>query len=541
MIVKIIKDNSTPFYLQKNQLNLGFIPIEIDHYYYYMEVFKGEEGEIMLFNKRQNGILKGKIIEKNNSITNYNSLNVEEFPKYNENEDLQNNYIEFDIYNQKLSYYSSHTEKCEKGCFLLITYYSNISNTLGISGTEFSILSRYWDEEIFKSQIINIPLNEYIFGYFDENTVNVHYYSVFIPYETDDIYIEINGWNILAYSKKGIDQINTQKMIDKTKLLFEECQNKMIIKLNKNDIGLDSFKGEYISFAFEEDVNDIYSYYYFRILQKNPENNYIIYPLDSNKENFCETNNHKCYFLLKTEYNNLSNKILVSDFGKNNVSYKVSYMNDITNLNFKHFKELKEVKSINGLLNFDLDMNYNYALIEITTNSTENENLTVVSSFNNEQNLTSINIYSYQLYHLSKEASQQFQIQNSSKEYRILINITKGEGNIYFNKTCDINNKFTRLEEHKIYSFSISNIASFKIYAIKNLTYNIKFIKEIPNEVMKDLNYQYNFEIINSNKDNFPLIYFIKDIKYNGININFNYKYNVSNNTNNLLLNIIKK
>ena len=80
MIVKIIQNNNTPFYLQRNQLNLGFIPIEIDCYYYYMEVFKGEEGEIILFNKRQNGILISKIIEKNNNII----PKVNEFPKNNE-------------------------------------------------------------------------------------------------------------------------------------------------------------------------------------------------------------------------------------------------------------------------------------------------------------------------------------------------------------------------------------------------------------------------------------------------------------------------
>ena len=158
MIVKIIKDNSTPFYLQKNQLYLGFIPIELDHYYYYMEVFKGEEGEITLFNKRQNGILISRIIEKENNIT----PGIDKFPKYNENNAPSNNYLEFNIYNQKLSYYSSNTEKCEEGCFLLITYYSNISEPLGISGTEFSLLSINYDEDIFKAQIINIPLNEYI-------------------------------------------------------------------------------------------------------------------------------------------------------------------------------------------------------------------------------------------------------------------------------------------------------------------------------------------------------------------------------------------
>ena len=54
IIVKIIIDNSTPFYLQKNQLNLGFIPIELDFYYYYMQVFK-EKKEKLCY------LIKGKM------------------------------------------------------------------------------------------------------------------------------------------------------------------------------------------------------------------------------------------------------------------------------------------------------------------------------------------------------------------------------------------------------------------------------------------------------------------------------------------------
>ena len=85
MIVKIIHYNSAPFYLQKNQFNLGFIPIDIDCYYYYMEIFKGEGGEIMLFNKRQNGILISNIIKKNITADNkYKIPKVSEFPKYHE-------------------------------------------------------------------------------------------------------------------------------------------------------------------------------------------------------------------------------------------------------------------------------------------------------------------------------------------------------------------------------------------------------------------------------------------------------------------------
>jgi len=534
MIVKFTPNNSFPFYLQKNQLNLGFLPIGVDYYYYYMEVFKGEEGEIMLFNKQQSGILTLKIVQKPTTRDGYKIPEVDTFKK-----DLISN-REFNIYNQKLSFNSSLTEQCENGCFLLIAYYSNISKSLQINGTEFSLLSRIWDKEESSSQIIDIPLNEYIFGSYEQTTINIHYYSIFIPYETDDIYIEIHGMNILGYSQEGITKINTTNMTNNTMKLFNKCENKMIIKLNKEDIGLDSFKGKYISFAFEKDIRAFHSYYYFRILQKNYKNFNMIYPLDTNKENICETKGETCYFLLKNEYSDLSNKNIIYGFGKNNISYKVFYMNEddyySSDLNLTNLNETKEIENFNGYLS--LILKKKFILVEIETNSTENEILTVMIFSFNQPNFSSINIYSYQLYHLSENTDQQFNlIQNSSIEYRILINNTEGEGNICFNKNCENNNNFIHLTEQKIYSFSISNKTNFYIHSNNNLIYHIKLIYGIPNKEIKELNYQYNLEIIDSSKENFPLIYFIKDVKYNGININFIFNFDGSNNMyNNLII-----
>ena len=522
MILKIIQNNTNPFYLQKNQLNLGFLPIGIDYYNYYMEVFKGEEGEIILFNKRQNGILICKIIEKDGK---------ELFP---------NNSCEFNIYNQKLSFNSSLTEKCEKGCSLLITYYSNISKSLEANGTEFSLLSRIWDKEELISQIIDIPLNEYIFGSYDQTAINIHYYFIFIPYETDDIYIEMHGMNILGYSQDGIIKINTTNMNKNTYKLFDKCENNMIIKLNKKDIGLDSFKGKYISFAFEKDIKAIHSYYYFRIIQQNPINNYTIYPLDTNIENICETKKNRCLFLLTNEYNDLLKKTIIYSFGKNDISYKVFDINDTdyfsSDLKLENLNEINEIESFNGLLN--LNLKKKYILVEIESNSTENEILTVMLYSYYQPNFSSISIYSYQLYHLSENTFQYFNlIQNSSTEYRILINNTEGEGNICFAKNCDNNNNCIHLSEQKIYSFSISNKENFYIHSNNNLIYYIKLIYGIPNKEIKELNYQYNLEKIDSSEENFPLIYFIKDIKYNGININFIFKFEGSNNIyNNLII-----
>ena len=423
---------------------------------------------------------------------------------------------------------------------MLIAYYSNISKSLDIKGTEFSILSRIWNKKELISQIINIPINEYIFGTYDQTPINIHYYSIFIPYETESIDIEIQGRNILGYFQEGIVQINPQNMDNNNTKLFDKCQDKMIITLNKLDIDLDSFKGKYISFAFKKDINDNYSYYYFRVHQKNAENKYMIYPLDTNKENFCETKDNKCYFLLKNEYKDSSNQIFIYGFGKNDISYKVFYMNNTDyyskNLsNLENLNEAKEEKKFNSYLSLNLKAIEDFALILIESNSNEEENLTIISRLYNQINPLYIDIYSYQLFHLSENTSQQFNlIENPSIEYKILINNTEGEGNIYFNKIGDDN---IHLDGQKIYSFSISNKKSFSVCAQSNLIFNIKIIYANKNEAIKELYYQYNYDYINYNNINFPLIYTIKDLKYKGININFNFKYDNSNNTyNNLII-----
>ena len=186
MIAKINGNHLTPNYLQKNFLNLGFIPNFATYQYYYMEVFKGEEGEIIINNKRYNGVLISKIIPKGN-LNEYHIINnTKYFPNENESHYFLSDetYLVYNEHFQKLSFISDQTTDCDNGCYLLITYYSNdLNRNKYIIGTEFTLLTRIWDEEEFKSQIINIPLNEYIFGSFEEfnRTINAHYYSVFIP------------------------------------------------------------------------------------------------------------------------------------------------------------------------------------------------------------------------------------------------------------------------------------------------------------------------------------------------------------------------
>ena len=126
----------------------------------------------MLHNKRLYGELYGFIKSK----TGINPYNITEYIKKGED-----NQLKFDANTRKLSFKSNQTEQCEKGCYLLITYSHDNYDLNPRVGFEYTLLARIWDEEKIDSQIINIPFNEFIFGVFEEDSINHHYYSLFIP------------------------------------------------------------------------------------------------------------------------------------------------------------------------------------------------------------------------------------------------------------------------------------------------------------------------------------------------------------------------
>jgi len=163
------------------------------------------------------------------------------FPKYNEFNSSKEN-LEFDEYKKELRFYSFQTNGCEEGCYLLLTYYCENLKFLNSTGAEYTLLNRIWDEEDFISQIINIPLKEYIFGMIDNTTINTHFYSVYIPEETENITIEIHKENIISYARKGIKNINMLKPTKYSIKLIsnEELEDNLIININKKKLNLKS-------------------------------------------------------------------------------------------------------------------------------------------------------------------------------------------------------------------------------------------------------------------------------------------------------------
>ena len=80
----------------------------------------------------------------------------------------------------KLKYNFSHTNGCEEGCYLLLTYYHEPFLSNDIIGYEFTLLVKVWDDIDMSQQIVNIPFNAYIFGYFENSLPNL---PIFLVYE----------------------------------------------------------------------------------------------------------------------------------------------------------------------------------------------------------------------------------------------------------------------------------------------------------------------------------------------------------------------
>ena len=549
MVIQVIEDNLTPFYLQQNLFHLGFMPINHEYHNYYMEIYNGEEGEIMLHNKRYNGILTAKIIEKTKE-----EIGSFQFPTKEKRYEFlkNNNYLKFNEYSQKLSFTSSQTYNCTKGCYILINYYCPNFGMENVEGSEYTLLSRVWDEEEYRTQIIYVPLDEYIFGSFELFSINIdHYYSVYIP-EDNNFTIEIQGSSIKALSRKGKIKIKFYNNHENIIELTQGQNETIILKLNKDDFGLKTLKDQYLSFAFSYTLpyadyssENLFSNYYFRIVQGNSNKKYIIYPLDTNKANLCQTSKFQvnkkdfifvCYFLLKNDYKELNYDSYIYSYGINETNYKAWFVKendyysiDIDNIKKKYTRENVNVKTWKkGFLKLYLATNETkYILVEIK--SLYEETLTVLFNFNTTSiSPPFIDIFSYQAFYLSKRWANNINFNfnfNLFKEYRIFLEFIKGEGYICLKENC----KNKLFISKKIFLSTTISKENNYIYlnCIKYLFFNIKIYNQIPNDFMEEVNYGYNIK--DNNKGNIVIAYFIKDIYNKGIDINFYFQFENEN------------
>ena len=392
MNIKMVKQISISI-LEQNNLNLGFINSKIQYQYYYMEVFKQQEGEIMLHTKRQKGILFAKLIDKNDEE---NLNDIDTYPKYEDDSSLK-----FNEHTFRLAFNHKDTLKCENGCYLLLTYYKENydKSDIIVRGYEYTILSRIWDYMEFSPQIINIPFNEYILGSFYKGSINHHYYSIFIPNNTEKIIIQLEGNYLDCFIGEGIVKLNTLEEIEEIKNL-NIINNQYVIELTKEDFEFE-FSNNYISLAFRSKnyFEDIFPFYYFRILYLK-EKEILYYPIDSNFGNLCspiyENGKYYCYLLLNNNYNELSSSFAIA--GANQIEYfKIYYAVVLKDKNESELKyKSEEFKYIYH--NDSNNKNFDYFIFKFEYSEFGFKN--ILTAFNDKSTDVYPQIYSAQMYYL---------------------------------------------------------------------------------------------------------------------------------------------
>ena len=515
---KAIEKNSTSI-LQKNYLNYGFITSETTYQYYYMKIYKGEEGEINLHNKRKNGILLGCISQ---------NMTDSDFPKSDQTKEL----LKYDKHCSKLSFYFNETNKCQKGCYLLITYFQeSFNNNLTEIGYEFTLTARVWDGIDLSPQIINIPFNEYIFGYIEKESITHHYYSLLIPKEVKKIFIQINSDHIDGFIGEGKRKLITSKAMDGINNL-NLTNNKTIITY---ELKHSNNNNDYISFAFrsKDYFLDILSFYYFRIIyMKNDGNDNLILPLDSNVGNLCrpkpEGNNglYYCYFILFNKYNEFSHKYSVSTSSKSenvNIYSIFKYQNGTMSKTFNNKSYFKFDKN-------EPFYNKNYIFVLFKFEFQNNEIKNILSSFNEEDQEINLQIYSSQIFHLfTINKTMNFSL-NNNYNYSLLFMWINGKGTINLhnnNSNIPSISAGTNFKGKPIF-IPLSDIENIQIEAKNNFIFYLKLKYDKYKRGIVELIYGETINEIVINKQ-FPIYYYIKYRKRENMELNFkisNYEEN---------------
>jgi len=529
LFFKIIEENNICL-LSKNNLNFGFITSNSTYQYYHAEILPGEEGELMLHNKRLYGVLHAKIVNKS-EINNISDIS--EYPNGSDNKDE----LEYNEHKLQLQFSYGNTQHCVNGCYLLITYKQiNPKEDFPLIGYEYTILSRTWNYADSVSNLIDIPPNEYIIGCFGEGSSPQHFYSIHIPDEVDKIIIQLEGNYFEALYIEGRKKINIWSLTEENKELELE-NNKNVIILNKENIADLSFMFRTVNF-----FDLIFSYYYFRVLfiKKDEKTKYL--PIDSNLGNLCipelitENSSKKYYYcnlILKNNYDELNTiKFAISSVNQNEyVKINISIMNNNNEIenDTKDFTYVYE----------EIINNVEYILFKFIFEN--NEIKKIISSFCDKIESIYPQVYSGQMYYLDNfEKKNNFKMKN---DYYLKYQFIYGEpgffgfpifpiDNINISKnfkgipiTIQIDKSENNINNISSIPFSTNNTKHIFYYQLINRM-KIKGVEEvISGEPLTQLIHDFDF----------PLYYYIKikNTKYINIDANVRVKSYTASELNN--------
>ena len=372
-----------PSYLPKDRLIKNLLPTN-QYQYYYLDIGKDEECDIILDFNEGSGQGIAKIVKKNE---------IENNPNYNRRvllplPGMPQNYV-FDQYTKELKVTKEMTSKCDKGCEIYIAIF-HLDQRYTDYISSFNIYYRK------NNNIVYIPENKIVHG----NLKSIEERNLFrikINKKTDSITFNLKGEYISVYIKKG-ETIPTPE--DKDYYFYSETQKTLIINSN-------SFENQIFTFMASTNILENNNYRNYDIKIDTPDSFSLnIKMIDYLHNNPCYFNkgNIKCHYMLPVEKYNKENKLYLFTPNNKDTLIYANYisMEEFDNLSIDEKIKKLPTKLIDSTDHLIIDISNRikdiYVLITVETKDTENEsisNLVVGSFYHSSSSYFNPNTYNF--------------------------------------------------------------------------------------------------------------------------------------------------
>ena len=253
--------NGAPTYLQKNVVKQDIL-ISSERKYYYIDIGKGETGDITIDYIRGCGHIYGQVVNKklDEKTEDAEWRGIFNFPKSKTEEEG----LPYKTYLKKLEIKEEHTKDCGEGCFVLITVESSLyqgeeaeEKEEKLTPYRITITPRVFPSGVSYLPKVTIPLNQFIIGNVYESGEEIRtFYKVFIPYDSDFIIFDWQADMCTLLINIGDERPDFNSKIDFT---FKPGQDN-IIKLKREDIikisGTNSLKNLTLTIGIWSDKMD---------------------------------------------------------------------------------------------------------------------------------------------------------------------------------------------------------------------------------------------------------------------------------------------
>ena len=303
--VTVKQINNIPYYIPKGIVKQDFIPAN-SSLYLYTTLGQDDEGYITVDFARGSGFVYAKIVEINGKGDENPDWRQFKFPKE------QKDSLYYEFYNKRIIFANDKTDKCEYGCYLLITLLPSVEGKLDEQYRfyPFSITVGLTPNGNLKQigSIIKIEPEEYVVGSLSKKekikTKDMYeFYQISIPYDADKVEFDWQSDSAILLINVGEER----PTLEGNHFIYNKGRSDSIFELSNQQIKDHLEAGNYITNAFltigvytEDYESQFGTAYSFRVHFSKDLN---IYRINSDQKTLCKpdsngNNEYRCLFMI---------------------------------------------------------------------------------------------------------------------------------------------------------------------------------------------------------------------------------------------------